>query len=162
MKFETPYDDENLIFDQDMYVLTLTAVKKEFDNPFNDDGILEKRLKKNSRKIYNYIHHRGHSKNRFVVDKLLNHTKEGREFIFKVLMAEIEADLESGYNDTSIIPSVNSSNGQIIERNELRRNQICIDAEQLIEDSSSIFGVNLVYQGIYPQLIFWKVLNASI
>ena len=151
-----PYDDPKMYFDEEegRYVLTIECAKDLFPNNFRDDGVLLKRLKKNSRKIYNFIHYRGASVNREVVDFLLNRTEEGRKFLYAVLTEQMEADVETGYNDLSSSPAVNVSNGQVIDRELLAQNQISVDAEQIINDSASYFGVSIVLRTQFPWAYF--------
>ena len=147
----TPYDDNKLKFDgeSDFYVLTLEYAKAEFGNPYQDDEVMLRRLKKNSRKVYNFIEGRAYTKNKSVVRFLLNKTKQGREFIEKVLYEQFEADAESGFNDLSSMPAI-TPNSQPIDREQLYANQISVDAEQLIYSSASYFGVCLVSRTQFP------------
>lgn len=156
INIKEPYDDDKMRFDgsANRYVLTLEYAKKEFEETFRDDGVLSKRLNKNSRKVYDFIHYRGATANRPVVDFLLNRTEQGREFILQVLTAQMEADTESGYNDLSSTPAINASNGQYIDRNLLAQNQLCVDAEQIIDQSASYFGVSIVLRTQFPFTYF--------
>lgn len=153
MKTITPYDDEKMTFHGGRYQLTLQVVKDEFENTFQDDQILKKRIRKNSKKVYDFIFYRGYSGNKDIIEKLINHTDEGRKFIFEVLVSQMEADLESGYNDLSMTSPVNVSNGQVIDREILANNQVSIDTEQLIENSATYFGVSIVYRSPFPWIM---------
>lgn len=152
----TPYSDNDLTFDESlgMYLLTIQKVKSVYDNNFQDDQTLLKRIKKNSRKVYNFIYYRGFSANKKAITFLLNRTKEGREFILGVLLEQMEADLESGYNDLSSSPAVNISSGQVIEREHLAQNQVSVDTEQLIENSAYYFGVPITLRAPFPWRYF--------
>lgn len=156
LKITTPRNDENMEFDEtsNRYVLTLEYAKAHFPNVFRDDQVLKQRLIKNSRKIYDFIHYRGYSGNRKVVDFLLNRTAEGRDFLLQALSTQMEADAQSGYNDLSQAPAVNVATGQVIDREVLANNQICVDAEQIIENSASWFGVPITYRARYPWRLF--------
>ena len=85
---------------------------------------------------------------------VLQNTEEGREFLFDILTTQLEADLETGYNDLSSSPAINLANGQVMDRNELYRNQICVDAEQIFDDSDRYFGFRIGYQCVFPQIYF--------
>jgi len=148
----TPYSDNDLTFDESlgMYLLTIQKVKSVYDNNFQDDQTLLRRIKKNSRKVYNFIYYRGFSANKKAITFLLNRTKEGREFILNVLLEQMEADLESGYNDLSSSPAINVSNGQTIDREHLAQNQVSVDTEQLIENSTYYFGVPITLRAPFP------------
>ena len=147
-----PYTDDRLEWNEDTkrYELTIAYFKAHFPNNFNDDQTLLNRIRKNSRKIYNFIKYRGYSMNWKVAEFLINRTQQGREFILEVLTEQMEADNESGYNDLSSTPALNASNGQFIDRELLYANQISVDAEQLIENSASYFGVSIVSRSLYP------------
>ena len=155
MKVITPYSDDVLAYNTDtaQYELTLNYVKGLFGNNFVDDGVLEKRIKKNSRKIYNVIHARINNLNRVAVNFLLSKTQEGRNYIKDILVEQMEADIESGFNDLSSTPAINVSNGQTIDRNLLVQNQISVDAEQILLSSPQYFGFNILYQGQFPNTI---------
>ena len=146
-----PYSDNTLAWNDDLkrYELTIQFFKANFQNNFNDDQVLLNRLRKNSRKIYNFIRYRGFSLNWKITEFLINHTQEGREFILAALTEQMEADNESGYNDLSSMPAI-SSQGQTIDRDQLYANQISPDAEQIIENSGSYFGISIVNRTVYP------------
>ena len=149
-------NDDKLTFkeDEEMYVLTREFYLNNFDMNFKNDKVLERRLVKNSRKVYNYIYTRSNSANRPVIDFILHKTQEGRDFLLKVLREQMEADSESGFNDLSMTPGINVMNGQVIEREKLVENQISVDTEQLIKNSAKFLGINLVYAGVYGTGIF--------
>lgn len=151
-----PYTDNKLEWDEktQQYSLTLEYCKNEFENTFADDGVLQKRIKKNTRKIYRYIYSHINSYNKPVVDGVLSKTQEGRDFILEMLSIQMEADIETGFNDLSNTPAINLSNNQVLDRNELIRNQICVDAEQVFDSSDRYFGFRLGYQSWYPYSFF--------
>lgn len=151
-----PYSDDSLFWNEEneQYELTIQYVKDQFDDNYADDETLAKRIKKNSRKVYRFIKNHVNSHNRAVVNNLLKGTEEGRNFIKDILSAQIEADLQTGYNDLSETPAINVANGQIIPREELIRNQLCVDAEQVFDDSDIYFGFRIGYQGVFPAIYF--------
>lgn len=151
-----PYSDNDLTWNESthQYELTLQYCKANFEDNFRDDGVLQKRIQKNSHKIYRFIKYRVYSRNRPIVNNVLNNTQEGREFIKEMLSAQMEADIETGFNDLSSTPAVNVANGQIIDRNELYRNQICVDAEQIFDSSDDYFGFRIGYQAAFPPIYF--------
>ena len=153
---QTPFSDNKLEWnaETEQYEVAFQYCKANFDDNFIDDETLKKRIKKNSRKIYRYISNHTYSANRPIVNKVLNYTEEGRQFLFDILTIQMEADVETGFNDLSSTPAINVANGQIIERNELYRNQICVDAEQVFDDSDKYFGFRIGYQCPFPQIYF--------
>jgi hypothetical protein len=132
------------------YELKLEFVKQEMDVNFADDGVTEKRIKKNSKKIYNYIYYHSYGANKPFIERLLNETKQGQEFLKDVLLEQFEADNETAFNDLSSQPAVNIANGQIIDRDELQRNQISVDTEQIIERNADYFGFNICVMTKFP------------
>jgi len=151
-----PYDNSELVWDAKIkkYRLTKEYVKDNFDITFRDDATLDRRIKKNSNKVYTYIINRCYSGNRLVVDRLLNYTQEGRDFILQVLTSQIEADLETGFNDLTLQPSVNVANGQSIDRNILLANQVSVDTELLVDNNANNFGFNLFLQTAFPNALY--------
>lgn len=159
----SPYNDKELQINNESgrYELTLAYVKKNFEVTFRDDGVLQRRITKNSRKIYNYIFSHSNSYNNAVVNFCLFKTEEGRKWIKDILTEQMEADLESGYNDLSSTPAINVANGGVIDRNQLSVNQITIDTEQIIDRSADYFGFNLMYQSQFPAGYFLWVMQNS-
>ena len=158
------YTDDKMVYNEitGQYELALNYVKSLFQITFKDDTTLQKRIPKNSRKIYNFIFYRSYSSNSRVINFLLNETENGRKFLFDVLSEQMEADLQTGYNDLSNQPAVNVANGQAIDRNVLANNQISVDTEQVIENSASYFGgINLLYRSIFPAGLFLLVMQNS-
>ena len=152
LTFTQPRTDEFLKWNDESqrYELTLQFVKNELEVHYADDAVLERRIKKNSRKIYNYIKYHSYSGNSYYIDVLLNKTEEGRKFLKDVLLEQLEADNETGFNDLSSQPAVNISSGQVIDRDELQRNQISVDTEQIIESSARYFGINICLMAPFP------------
>lgn len=157
-----PYDDEKLIFNQNSgrYELTVGYVKANFGNNFFNDEVLKKRIGKNSRKIYNFINSRSYSANLTAVSFCLNHTEEGRKFLLEVLAEQMEADLETGYNDISSQPAINFASGQVIPREQQILNQITVDTENLIYKSALYFGFDLVTLAPLPTMVYLAVQRA--
>jgi len=151
-----PYSNKDLKWNEKtkQYELTLAYCKDLFDDNYADDGVLQKRIEKNSRLIYRWIRYRVYSRNRQIVANVINYTQEGRDFIKEMLTVQMEADSETGYNDLSKTPAVNVSNGQIIDRNQLWLNQVCVDAEQVFDSSDDYFGFRIGYQASFPPIYF--------
>ena len=154
-----PYDDESLKYDQSLnrYLLTFEYCKNNFDANFRDDGVLERRIKKNTRNVYNFIYSRVATVNKPVVEFLLTRTKEGRKFILDILSAQMEADVESGYNDLTDFSPINLSKGSVLPREEFKRNQVTVQVEQIFDNSDNYFGVRIGYLGMFPWWLFQLV-----
>ena len=153
--FIKPYSDDKLTYDEmsNQYKLTVEYCKSLFESTFKNDQILERRIEKNSDKIYNFIFSRVNSSNKDVVEKILSSTEQGRNFMLKLLTTQMEADVQSGYNDLTLAPAVNVANGQVIPREELQRNQVIVDVEQLLNCSSRYLGINIWYAARFPQSV---------
>lgn len=151
-----PYDDESLEFNEETgrYQLTLAYVKKENDITFRSDGVLRKRIKNNSKLVYHFLYLRSNSANYFALDFLLQRTEEGRKFLLDVLSEQMEADLETGYNDIGKQPAINFASGQIINRDEIQRNIVSVTTENLIYESHKYFGFNAISQAVLPSQVF--------
>lgn len=156
------YNDDKLVFNTstDHYELSMVYARNNFGENFLDDAELQKRITKNSRRVYNFIYNRGHHTNKSVVTFLLNNTKEGREFLFDVLSMQMEADAENGFNDLTLNPTINVINGQKVgDRYDYRQNLVTVDVEDKIDASSSYFGVSIVAQVPYPFSYFLLARN---
>lgn len=152
MKTLLHFNDDKLIFNEKtkQYELTLQVVKNSFDVDFNDDGVLQRRISKNSRNIYNYIYSHSYSGNRKLTEFFINETIDGRNFIFDALMSQMEADIESGYNSLVDQPTIDFKSGSVINRNEVIKNQVSVATENILLNSMGYFGFNVVYAAPYP------------
>ena len=154
------YDNESLVFNKQSkrYELTLQYVKDNFEITFKDDGILENRIKKNSRKVYDYILTVGNTHNREIIMRLLNETENGRLFLLDCLTTQMDADLTSGFNDITKQSPINMNNGQIIDRNALRQNRVSVETEDIVDRNIGYFGINLVYNQPFDRLLLHNIL----
>lgn len=143
-----PYDDKKLNYVDEKYELTTEYVKEQLDIHFSDDETLVRRIKKNTRKVYRVIFARINTYNRKVVEYVLNNTEQGRRWLFDLLFTQFEADNETGFNDLSEQPAINFQNGQVVDRKELYRNQLSVDAEQILVDVANYCGINLLFAGV--------------
>ena len=146
------HDDDKLVWNTTygQYQLAFEFCKSEYEENFADDDILKKRIRKNSKVVYRYIDNMVNQYNRPVVIALLTKTEEGRKFIFDLLETQFESDVESGYNDLTNTSAINLANGQIIPREEIRRNTVSVATEQVWDNSQKYFGINIGYQGQFP------------
>lgn len=156
MKHIEPYSDEKMLYNEEtkQYELQPSWVKANFGNPFNDDNTLSVRIKRNTRRVYNYIFSHGYSGNRRAIFAIINHTEEYRNYIFDALSSQIEADLASGYNDQDLYVAKTMD-----ERNLQLMNQVSAQTETILKSSMGYGGINLLFAaafsyGIY--LEFWS------
>lgn len=150
-----PYSDSKLDYNKNTgrYELTLAYLKDEFGPCYADDGIALQRIKLNSRVVYNYINLHTASFNRAVVNFLLTRTEEGRKFLLDILKEQQYADIQTGYNDLPYTPAI-SFNGQDKDRQEIRKNTLCLAAEDIFLSSVDYFGLNIGYLGQFPAFYF--------
>lgn len=148
MKVIEHYNDNKLTFDENrnQYILTIETVKENFDIPYSNDGVLERRIIKNSNRVYNYIYRMSNSFNHRVITKLLNETQEGRVFLYDVLMSQIEADLATGFNSLADQPLIDLKTGRTIQSDEIITNGlISVSTKLIIESSPKYFkGINIL------------------
>ena len=156
MKHIEPYSDEKMLYNEETkrYELKPAWVKANYGNPFNDDNTLSVRIKKNTRKVYDYIFSHGFSGNRKAIIAIINHTEEYRNYIFDALAAQIEADLASGYNDQDLfVPKT------MDERNLQLMNQVAAGTENILKASVGYGGINLLFVAAFNYSIyleFWS------
>jgi len=149
----SPYSDQQLVYNStfDEYELKFDFVNADFSHNYRDTEILKQRIKHNSRVVYNYIYTHCHSSNIPFVQTLINKTEEGRKFILSVLITQMRADIESGYNDLGNTPAINVANGQILPREEIKRNLISVETEEKIMNSNQLyFGFNIMVSFAFP------------
>ena len=152
MKVIQTYDDEKMRFDQElnMYVLTRAEVKEKLEDTIQDDAKLDRRIVKNSRAVYNYVHAIGHSANKPFVDFLINRTEEGRKLIYEALLTQMEADLENGYNSLLNEPRIDLRSNQVIDEGAFVSSQVTIATRQILEEAPGTLGFNILCQSQYP------------
>lgn len=144
-----PYSDGKMLYNEEnkRYELTSDYVKNNFEVPF-DDEVLKKRIKKNSRVVYNHLYSISNSGNRYLIEWLISHTDEYRTFIFDCLVAQIESDLASGYNDNGLYVPESKE-----QRNMQHLNAVCVECENIMQRSASYGGINLAFMGLLPNYI---------
>lgn len=151
MKKIAPYSDEKMLYNEttQQYELQLAWVKAIFGNTFTDDGVLESRIKKNTRKILNYIYSHSYSGNRKIINALILKTEEYRTWFYDCLMSQIEADLSSGYNDNDLYVSKSES-----ERNLQFLNQVSVSTENILDSSKGYGGLNILSASVFPPFVY--------
>ena len=157
MTFSNPYNDDNMTYDSifHRYILTINIAKQYVGNAYADDGILSRRLKEISQNVYDYIYTRGNTNNKKYTRAILNATANGRNLIMEVMLAQLSADSQNGYNDIVKQNTIDFTNGNVIDRNKIIENQVCVACQTLIENSSAdLDGYQIVCQMSYyiPQI----------
>lgn len=158
MKITGHYNDEKMVFDEISfeYKLTIQEAKENFDITFSNDGILKRRIEKNSNRVYNYIYRMVNSLNLKKVEILLNETEEGRRFIHDVLLSQIEADLATGFNTLADQPQIDLKTGRVIQDQEIIKNGlVSVSTKMIIENSQRYFkGINIM--SAVPFNLMWE------
>lgn len=137
-----------MIFNEDtkQWELTIEEVKDNFDIPFKDDGVLSKRIKKNSRRVYRYIYRMINSLNIEIVEHLINETNNGKRFIYDCLISQMEADLSTGFNSLAEQPQIDLKTGRVIKSKDMMEDAlISVETKLVIENSKLYFdGINIM------------------
>lgn len=156
MKHINPYSDDVLTYNEQLHTYELTRqwILDNFGNPFRDDGVLNARIKRNTRKVYNYIFNIAYSGNRKIITAIINHTEEYREWIRDCLMAQMEADLSSGFNDNTLF------NSKSVEERMLKQiDEICIDCEHIVYSAAGYGGINLICATALPNIVYLEFMG---
>lgn len=153
-----PKTDSVLEWDEEanQYVLTKAYIKGHYEVNYRNDGVLDARRRKNSRVVYRVLTARLNQSNAPLALWLLNHTEEGRAFMKDILCEQMEADLASGYNDLGSQNPINLATGQSIDRFEIEKNLLCVNADMMVQGVTNYFPFNLFVQYPYP----WNVRQA--
>ena len=151
MKTITPYSDDKMLYNEEtqQYELQLSWVKNLFDNPFRDDGVLEQRIKKNTRKILNYIYSHSFGGNRKTINALILKTEEYRTWFYDALISQMESDIASGFNDNDLYVAKSMS-----EREMQYINQVSVSTENILESSKGYGGINILSMSIFPAFVY--------
>lgn len=143
------YNDDQLEWNSTtkQYRLTLNAIREIVGNAFRNDEVARQRSILNSANVYSYIYNRGATANKKYTEFIINHTKQGRELIFQALMYQIMADSQNGYNDIVNQNPIDFGNGSVIDREQIRRNKVAINVEDLLDNSQAyLCGYNVLCQ----------------
>lgn len=151
-----PYNDNKMNFNASsgMYELTLQVVKANFEITTNDDEALTKRIKKNSRVVYNFISRYAKGSNLGVVYKLIEHTEEYRKWIYDALMCQMEADLLTGRNSMGDLPPTNRDEFDLQGVATLTQ-----DTQTILYDGIRYGGINLLFAGSFPTQVYLEVMG---
>ena len=159
--YSEPLNDNSMVFNTKTkkYELTIQEVKANFEIPFTDDGVLEARIKKNSRAVYGYIYAMGAPCNKRLVDYILHHTEEGRQYIYDALISQIEADLTSGFNSLIDQPRIDLKTGRVISEEDMVLSFVSVPTRQILENSEAYCHLNLLYRGLFPSYYWRNIIN---
>ena len=151
MKKIEPYSDDKMLYNEQtkQYELKPSWVKSQIGNAFTDDTVLEQRIKRNTRKVYNYIFSRSYSGNRKTITAVINHTEEYREFIYDALFSQMESDIASGYNDQDMYVAKSKD-----DRELQQINQVSVNTENILKSSSGYGGINLLFASAFNSAVY--------
>ena len=152
----TPFSDGKMLYNATtmQYELDMGFIKGEFGNLYADDNVLQVRIKRNTRKVYNYIFSHAYSGNRKIITAMINHTAEYRNFIFDALFSQMEADMASGFNDQDLY--VKDTHDQ---RQLQHENQVSVGTQNILESSAGYGGINLLYAGVFNYLVYLEFME---
>lgn len=129
------------------YRLTLNAIREIVGNAYKNDEVARQRSILNSANVYSYIYNRGCTANKKYTEFIINRTKQGKELIFQALMYQILADAQNGYNDIPNQNPIDFSNGSTIDREQIRKNKVAVNVEDLLDNSQAYLnGYNVLSQ----------------
>ena len=152
LKFNVPYNDLLLVYNEktEQYEFSLTEAKSLVGSPFQDDAIFEQHLKDISNSVYSYMYHLGNTNNKVYTKLIVNYSDKGRKFIYKALESQLRADADNGYDAIKKQNPVDFQNGKVIDREEIRRNLVCVSCENILKNSSAdLDGYNVCYEGVF-------------
>lgn len=162
LTFKKPYSDDILVYDEitERYVLNISYAKSKVESPYQDDGIMTRRLNEISETVYSFMYNLGNTNNRKYTQLVVNYSDKGRKFITKALLSQLYADADNGYNDLSKQNPINFQGGKVIDRNDLRKNKVCVNCEDIIKNSmADLDGYNVCYMLVYNNFEFDKVIG---
>ena len=151
MKKITPYSDAKMLYNEKLnnYELTPSYIKATYGNTFTDDAVLERRIRKNTKKVLGYINAHTNSGNIRLVNSLILKTEEYRKWFFDALDNQMEADLASGYNDNDLYVARNGE-----ERAMQSVNEVSVATQQVLESSRAYGGINLLSMSLLSAWCF--------
>jgi hypothetical protein len=134
-----PFNDNKLLYDREThrYILNYTGVGEHVDAGQAYGSIEKQRAKMSqiSRTIYNYIYYTTNEKNRDYVELKLATESTLRNVIYEAMLSQLLADVESGADSVKNQTAVNMETGNIMDRTQLMRNIISIEAEMIVTAS---------------------------
>ena len=74
-----------------------------------------------------------------------------------ILSSQMEADIDSGYNDLTKFSPINVATGQVVAREEFKRNQVSVETEQIFDNSDDYMGIRIGYLAAFPGWLFMFV-----
>lgn len=110
---------------------------------YADQNSIQKTLNSISRTIYNWIYSRVPVSNKNYIEYLLAKHPDCILAVYEAMKSQLEADVSSGYNDIKNQPAINFQTGMNIDRNDIKRNLVCIEAQNILESCS----YNFLYAG---------------
>lgn len=153
IKVIEPYDTELMVYDKSFhrYYLTLNAIIS-LGGSYSNDIIATQRLKEITNNVYLFIYTTANQSNRYYNEFLISCTEDGRQLIQDTLFEQLRADLESRQNDIVKQPAIDFSKGLVIDRNEIIRNRISVNAEAVL--NSGVCGINILSSVAYANNLF--------
>ena len=143
-----PYDTADFKYNRSKhrYVLDKTVITA-LGGQYKNETIATRRLESISKAVYRYIYEHGNSANRYYVEFILNCTREGREMLYNAMYEQLTADVDNGYEDGAKQNLIDFATGNIIDREQVKKNRLAIDAE--CEIHSGILPINILYAGAF-------------
>lgn len=143
-----PYDDELMIYDHKThrYVLTRNAIDLIGfgESVYRNAKQEERALFKTSEIVYDYIYSESNSKNRDYITFVLACYSPYREIFKEVLLAQLEADMESGLNSISDISPIDPQRNSVMNQRYITKSIVSPRVKLKLD---SLTNPKIIYAG---------------
>lgn len=103
---------------------------------YGDEAKANRNLKSISDSIYNWVYGRGHSQNKAFVEYMF--AFDLADVVKEAILAQVEADISSGYNDLKNQHGTNVETGMNMD--DFTQKTICIASQQILMSATFIVG----------------------
>lgn len=148
-----PINDQQMTYDPifHRYILNVkfasTYLGVNLTQIYNEEAGAKSILNAISRRTYQYVYRNNAISNRNFVEYMLALDETLRPAIMEAMLAQLEADISSGYNDLINSPGINIESGGVIDEQTMAERALCIDARSILENGNGCF--NLMYAADY-------------
>ena len=145
---KNPYDDEMMIYDfkTHRYYLTRNAINylSGGEVVYRNQKAEDRALRKTSELVYDYMFSESNSKNREFIIFIIACYEPYREIFKETLMAQLEADMESGYNSMAEISPIDPQRNSTINPYIIARSLVTPRVKMKLE---SLNNPRVIYAG---------------
>lgn len=145
---KSPYDDEMMTYDfkTHRYYLTRNAINylSGGEVVYRNQKAEDRALRKTSELVYDYMFSVSNSNNRDFIVFVIACYEPYREIFKEVLMAQLEADMESGYNSMAEISPIDPQRNSTLNPNVIAQNLVSPRVKMKLENLNN---PRLIYRG---------------